>query len=56
VVVLMTVVRDLLTGVAAAQPGISKATVSVKQLDILAAAEVYVAETAGGSLYVLCSE
>lgn len=39
-----------------AQPGISKAAVSVKQLDILAAAEVYVAETAGSSLHVLCNE
>jgi len=38
-----------------AQPGLSKAAVSKAQLNLLAAAQVYVAETASSSLHVLCS-
>jgi hypothetical protein len=38
-----------------AQPGLSKAAVSEAQLNLLAAAQVYVAEIASSSLRVLCS-
>lgn len=38
-----------------AQPGLSKAVVSQAQLNLLAAAQVYVSETASSSLRVLCS-
>jgi len=39
-----------------AQPGLSKAVVSEAQLNLLAAAQVYVGETASSPLHVLCSE